>query len=78
MVFYRWYKDWEISSKLSYVRDRVVESFFWSVGIYFEPRYSAARILVTKIGVMLTVLDDTYDAYGTFEELQLFTNAVER
>ncbi|GMN27156.1 hypothetical protein TIFTF001_050455 [Ficus carica] len=27
---------------------------------------------------MASVIDDTYDSYGTFEELQLFTEAVER
>lgn len=55
-----------------------MEFYFWSVAEYFEPFHSHARLILTKIFMMLTVLDDTYDAYGTLEELQLFTEAIER
>lgn len=46
--------------------------------MYFEPEYSHSRIFLTKIIAMATVLDDTYDAYGTYEELMIFTDAIER
>ncbi|KAJ4724505.1 Casbene synthase [Melia azedarach] len=36
------------------------------------------RLMNTKILVLLTLIDDTFDAYGTFEELQYFTDAVQR
>ncbi|KAJ4713440.1 Valencene synthase [Melia azedarach] len=33
---------------------------------------------MTKLNYMLTMIDDTYDAYGTLEELILFTEAIRR
>nr|DAD35494.1 TPA_asm: hypothetical protein HUJ06_006134 [Nelumbo nucifera] len=35
-------------------------------------------MILTKVIAMTSILDDTYDAHGTFEELQLFTDAMER
>jgi len=35
----------------------------------FEPRNSLARKLGTKLALCLSLLDDTYDAFGTVEEL---------
>ncbi|XP_024013603.1 alpha-humulene/(-)-(E)-beta-caryophyllene synthase [Eutrema salsugineum] len=35
---FRWYKGLELDSKLPYARNRVVESYLWAVGAYFEPR----------------------------------------
>ncbi|KAK2967983.1 hypothetical protein RJ640_027643 [Escallonia rubra] len=74
----RWWKDLDFVSKLPYARDRMVECYFWTLGLYSEPRYSLGRIIVAKTVAMISVLDDTYDAYGTVEELQLFTDSVER
>nr|AIO10965.1 TPS02 [Liquidambar formosana]AMD82310.1 trans-beta-guaiene synthase [Liquidambar formosana] len=74
----RWWKDLDFARKLPYVRDRVVECFFWILGVYFEPQYSLARRILTKVISMTSVIDDIYDAYGTFEELELFTEAIER
>ena len=33
---------------------------------------------MTKVIAMTSVIDDIYDVYGTLEELELFTEAVER
>ncbi|XP_059668963.1 valerianol synthase TPS8-like [Cornus florida] len=74
----RWWKDWDFMSKLSYTRDRIVECYFWAMTTYFEPRYSIGRIMLTKTIAMQTVMDDTYDAYGTLEELKPFTDAIQR
>lgn len=69
----------EFASKLSYIKDRVPETYIsWSLGVYFEPRYSFARVILAKFILLLIVVDDTYDAYGTIEELRLFTDAINR
>ncbi|XP_022144020.1 (-)-germacrene D synthase-like [Momordica charantia] len=74
----RWWKDLKLVEKLSFARDRCVECYIWAMAICFEPKYSLARIITSKIIMMQSILDDIYDAYGTFEELQLFTRAIER
>nr|WNX96134.1 Caryophyllene Synthase [Ayapana triplinervis] len=74
----KWWKDFKPSENLHYVRDRLVELYFWVLGVYFEPEYSRSRIFLTKMIKMATILDDTFDNYGTFEELEIFTEAVQR
>ncbi|XP_038682641.1 casbene synthase, chloroplastic-like [Tripterygium wilfordii] len=74
----RWYDKLDIPSNFPYARERIAESHIWSVGIYFEPRYSDARIILTKVITMISILDDTYDLYGTIEELRLLTPAIQR
>jgi hypothetical protein len=81
MLFFclcRWWKELDVASKLPYARDRIVESCFWALAIYFEPQYCQARKMMTKLVVTAAVIDDTYDAYGTIDELELFTEAIER
>eukprot|EP00257_Ricinus_communis_P026378 XP_025013792.1 alpha-copaene synthase isoform X1 [Ricinus communis] len=74
----RWWKSLDVATKLPYARDRVVECYFWMVGVYFEPQYSFARIMMTKIIAITSLLDDTYDNYATGEELEILTEAIER
>ncbi|KAI7757443.1 hypothetical protein M8C21_008784 [Ambrosia artemisiifolia] len=74
----RWWKRLDIMTDLPYVRDRMVESYFWALGVYFEPKYSNARMFLAKVVTITAVIDDTYDAYGTYEELVIFTEAVQR
>ncbi|XP_031277679.1 (E)-beta-farnesene synthase-like [Pistacia vera] len=66
-------------SKLSYARQRKVEEYFWALGIIFEPQYAfGIRSMAKLICLLLTLIDDTYDSYGTMEELTLFTEAVKK
>ncbi|KAF3453552.1 hypothetical protein FNV43_RR03992 [Rhamnella rubrinervis] len=74
----RWWKDLEFAKKLPFARDRVIECYFWILGVYFEPEYLLARRTMTKVIAMTSAIDDIYDVYGTLEELELFTEAVER
>ncbi|RVW86322.1 Valencene synthase [Vitis vinifera] len=74
----RWWKDLDFSSKLPFARDRLVEGYFWIATCCFEPQYSYARRIQTKLHALITTMDDIFDAYGTFEELELFTEAIGR
>ncbi|KAD7478283.1 hypothetical protein R6Q59_007726 [Mikania micrantha] len=72
----KWWKGFDVPKNLPYMRDRLVENYFWIVCVYFEPHYSRSRIFLTKVIALATILDDTYDAYGIYEELDIFTKAV--
>nr|BBO53757.1 putative cyperene synthase [Scoparia dulcis] len=74
----RWWKELDLISKLPYARDRVVECYFWAVGTFNEPQFSRARIMLAKTIAMTSAIDDTYDAYGTIEEIDIFTKAIQR
>ncbi|KAJ4851326.1 hypothetical protein Tsubulata_047788 [Turnera subulata] len=74
----QWWKDLEIASRLPYVRDRIVELYFWIMGVYFEPQYSLGRKILTKVIAVMSLVDDTYDNYGTTQELELWTEAIQR
>ncbi|XP_069154804.1 sesquiterpene synthase 12 isoform X1 [Solanum lycopersicum] len=74
----RWWKDLDFANKYPYARDRLVECYFWILGVYFEPKYSRARKMMTKVIQMASFFDDTFDAYATFDELEPFNNAIQR
>ncbi|KAH0733356.1 hypothetical protein KY289_004544 [Solanum tuberosum] len=44
----RWWKDLDFVTTLPYARDRAVECYFWTVGVYAEPQYSQARVVLAK------------------------------
>ncbi|KAJ9671856.1 hypothetical protein PVL29_025515 [Vitis rotundifolia] len=74
----RWWKGLDFAKKMPFARNRLVESYFWILGVYFEPQYSLARRIVVKVIALISIIDDIYDVYDTFEELKLFTEAIER
>ncbi|KAK1386307.1 Germacrene D synthase [Heracleum sosnowskyi] len=74
----RWWKDLDFVNKLPFARDRIVECYFWILGVYFEPRYTKARTFLTKVISLTSTVDDMYDVYGTAEELQQFTDAIQK
>ncbi|XP_064971656.1 (+)-germacrene D synthase-like [Musa acuminata AAA Group] len=73
-----WWNDLFLSKNRSFARDRVVECYYWMLTVYFEPHYSRARVITTKVMTMTSILDDIYDLYSTLEESQLLTEAIQR
>ncbi|KAF7848013.1 hypothetical protein BT93_L2367 [Corymbia citriodora subsp. variegata] len=66
------------ANKMTFCRDRLVENYFWSSIMVFEPQYTAFREMNAKIACMVTLIDDVYDVYGTMEELELLTDFIAR
>jgi hypothetical protein len=64
--------------KLPFSRDRLMENYLWAMGIIFEPQFSKCRIGITKFVCILLAIDDMYDIYGSLDELECFTDAVDR
>ncbi|KAM4128988.1 hypothetical protein ACJW30_02G210700 [Castanea mollissima] len=67
-----------LGEKLNFARDRLIECFLWTVGTGFEPQFGYFRRMSTRINVLITIIDDIYDVYGKLDELELFTETVER
>ncbi|PIA38095.1 hypothetical protein AQUCO_02800026v1 [Aquilegia coerulea] len=75
----RWWKAIDFKSKLPYeIRDRVVEAYCQIMACYFEPQFTSGRILLTKLYLMTSTLDDTFDVYGNLEELAPLVDAFQR
>ncbi|XP_076938731.1 R-linalool synthase QH5, chloroplastic-like [Bidens hawaiensis] len=74
----RWWRNTKWVQKLSFIRDSVVPSFLWTIGFGYLPHYSLGRSSLTRCVAMVTVIDDIYDVYGTLDELQQFTDIVDR
>ncbi|CAL5435427.1 unnamed protein product [Camellia sinensis] len=74
----RWWRSTCLGKKLSFARDRLMENFLWPLEVNFEPQFGYFRRMNTKVFTLITIIDDVYDVYGSLEELELFTNAVER
>ncbi|XP_027102632.2 alpha-farnesene synthase-like isoform X1 [Coffea arabica] len=74
----RWWMNLGIKERLSFSRDRVVESFLYAAGTAPEPKQASLRKWLSKVINLILITDDVYDVYGTLDELEIFTNAVER
>lgn len=74
----RWWKRIGLVEELSFVRDRLVENFVVGVGMNFKPDVGNLRNVITKVSSFITTIDDIYDVHGTLEELELFTETVDR
>ncbi|KAJ4840099.1 hypothetical protein Tsubulata_024908 [Turnera subulata] len=74
----KWRIEIDFKRKIPFARDRMVENYYWALAVFPEPEHGFCRITFTKWAVIATILDDMHDAYGTFDELQLFINTIER
>ncbi|KAI3944648.1 hypothetical protein MKW98_021106 [Papaver atlanticum] len=74
----RWWNNMEIAKNLNFARDRLVECFLSNIGCSWEPRNERCREWLTKILSFALVIDDIYNVYGSLEELEIFTDVIER
>ncbi|RRT32104.1 hypothetical protein B296_00051683, partial [Ensete ventricosum] len=73
-----WWKDLALTKSLSFVRDRLVECYYWTLAAFSEPHYSRARVMTVKLIALTSIMDDVYDNYSTLEESRLLTDAIQR
>ncbi|KHG08606.1 Myrcene synthase, chloroplastic [Gossypium arboreum] len=73
-----WWKELGLGERLSFARDRLMSNFLWGVGMIILPQDRKRRRNQTKLNSLLTCIDDVYDVYGTLDELELFTDVLER
>ncbi|KAK4480039.1 hypothetical protein RD792_013096 [Penstemon davidsonii] len=78
ILLMRWWNNFGLKSKVSYSRERIMESYLWGVTCRFEPQYSYVRIAYAKCVEVLTKINDIYDNYATVEEAKLFTDIFQR
>ncbi|KAI3836566.1 hypothetical protein MKW92_043256 [Papaver armeniacum] len=71
----RWWRSLGVATKLKFARDRLVGSFLCSVGIFPDQR---CREWLTKVMNFVLIIDDIYDIHGSFQELELFADVIER
>uniref|UniRef100_A0A0E0ARA5 Sesquiterpene synthase n=1 Tax=Oryza glumipatula TaxID=40148 RepID=A0A0E0ARA5_9ORYZ len=71
-----WWKELNIQSNLSFIRDRIVEMHFWMTGVCPEFNYSLSRIILTKMMAYITIIDDIFDTHGTTEESMMLAEAI--
>ncbi|PWA48284.1 R-linalool synthase QH5 protein [Artemisia annua] len=74
----RWWKNIRWDEKLSFTRDRLVEHFLWALGFGYLPQFSLGRKTITMVNCLITTIDDVYDTYGTLDEIELFTDVIDR
>lgn len=77
-VDFRWGNDLYEEVELSYSRNRIVECYFWSYTVHYEQQYGHARIILAKVFVLTSMLDDTFDMHATLEEARKITEAIQR
>jgi hypothetical protein len=75
---HRWWKHIYGNIGLRYVRDRVVESYTWAYVIFYERCFEIPRIIIAKMMLIITILDDTYDTHATIEECRKLHEAIQR
>ncbi|CAN1266181.1 Probable terpene synthase 3 [Linum perenne] len=77
-VLTKWWIELDLIRRGGYARDKLIEVYFWAIGSIWEPKFSSARCTFTRATILNSVYDDTYDAYGKINELELFTDAIKR
>ncbi|CAM0908349.1 unnamed protein product [Alopecurus aequalis] len=73
-----WWRNVYDAVKLNYTRDRLVETYFWTCGVFHEEEYSHARMLFAKTFALVGLVDDTYDVHATLDDCHRLNEAIQR
>uniref|UniRef100_J3LNZ3 Terpene synthase metal-binding domain-containing protein n=1 Tax=Oryza brachyantha TaxID=4533 RepID=J3LNZ3_ORYBR len=73
-----WWRELYDNVKLTYSRDRLVESYLWTCIVFHEEEYSRARIIFAKVFGLQALMDDTYDVHASLEECRKLNEAIQR
>nr|QNC49796.1 terpene synthase 8a [Leucophyllum frutescens] len=74
----RLWKSTGVADKLPFARVEDVPGFMFAFGIVPNREHGYARMKMVTLLYLALTADDIFDIYGTLEELQLFTDAIER
>ncbi|KAL5832211.1 hypothetical protein ACOSQ4_017565 [Xanthoceras sorbifolium] len=47
-IYFKWWKNSDFVGKLPFARNRLVECYFWILGMYNEPYYAVSRRILVK------------------------------
>ncbi|KAK8623119.1 hypothetical protein V6N13_118012 [Hibiscus sabdariffa] len=74
-----WWEDLNVKERYPFARDRMLENYVWSMGATLpDPKFSKSRRNLAKFASMAAVTDDMCDTYGTLDEVEKYTDAVNR
>lgn len=77
MELERWSKDMGLSD-MEFARQKTTYLFFAAASTLSSPSLSDVRLVLVKSGILVTVVDDFFDAEGSMGELETLTNALSR
>ncbi|KAJ1255974.1 hypothetical protein BS78_05G194100 [Paspalum vaginatum] len=76
-AIYMWWNDLSTDIKLDYARDHVVVCYFWSYSCMYEEEYARSRVVLAKLLMLASLLDDTYE-HATLEECRVLAKVIKR
>nr|KYP43175.1 hypothetical protein KK1_035367 [Cajanus cajan] len=74
----RWWKDLGLAKDLKFARDEPIKWYMWPMACLPDPRFSEARIEITKPLSLIYIIDDIFDFCASIDDLTLFTEVVKR
>ncbi|KAJ9168991.1 hypothetical protein P3X46_020463 [Hevea brasiliensis] len=72
-----WWKELGLNKELEFARDQPLKWWIWSMTVLTDPSLPEQRIDLVTISFVY-MIDDIFDAYGTLDDLTLFTQVVDR
>ncbi|TKY59378.1 (3S,6E)-nerolidol synthase 2 [Spatholobus suberectus] len=72
----KWWTGLGLANELMYARNQPLKWYIWSLACFADPTLSEERVELTKPISLIYIIDDSFDVYGTLDELTLFTEAV--